>query len=38
MLMLLNACSDSTPPLQAGDLALRLAFSNNLDGETEPCG
>lgn len=37
-LLLLSGCSEPSMPLQEGDVALRLAFSNNLDGETEPCG
>ena len=38
MLLLLSGCSESSMHRQDGDVALRLAFSNNLDGETEPCG
>lgn len=37
MLLMLTGCT-TEPPLEVGDKALRLVYSNNLDGETEPCG
>ncbi|MFT4979141.1 MAG: hypothetical protein ACI8S6_005051 [Myxococcota bacterium] len=35
--LLMLGCTPELP-LEQGDAALRLAYSNNLDGETEPCG
>jgi len=36
-MLLLLACQPEATP-EVGDKAIRLAYSNNLDGETEPCG
>lgn len=38
LMWLLGACTQQPQPLQQGELRLQVAFSNNLDGETEPCG
>ncbi|MDG1480519.1 MAG: hypothetical protein P8R54_13060 [Myxococcota bacterium] len=38
MLALLGCTSEPEPPMAAGDRNLTVVYTNNLDGEIEPCG
>lgn len=39
LIALLAGCTTEEPrPVVVGDKALTLVYSNNLDGEIEPCG
>lgn len=38
LLALLGCTGERAPPTAAGDRNLTVVYTNNLDGEIEPCG